>query len=142
MPNCIVLFDILFWQKPTPIADPEESDATPQASPAHAENENLFVNYLSRIHRDEDFALILKGVSRLLNNPLQQTYLPGSAKRIGFHQELLVLFWKICDLNKVRHSFVYVYSGVVSRILLDSSKFLLLELNWAELFAFAQSYHD
>ena len=41
--------------------------------------DNLFVNYLSRIHRDEDFALILKGITRLLTNPLVQTYLPGKA---------------------------------------------------------------
>ncbi|XP_048026767.1 protein HID1b [Megalobrama amblycephala] len=62
--------------------------------------ENLFVNYLSRIHREEDFHLILRGISRLLNNPLMQTYLPHSCKKIQFHQELLVLFWKLCDLNK------------------------------------------
>ncbi|XP_041473383.1 protein HID1-like [Lytechinus variegatus] len=62
--------------------------------------ENLFVNYLSRIHREEDFHFILKGITRLLNNPLIQTYLPGSTKKIAFHQELLVLFWKMCDHNK------------------------------------------
>ncbi|XP_056098290.1 protein HID1b [Rhinichthys klamathensis goyatoka] len=62
--------------------------------------ENLFVNYLSRIHREEDFHLILRGVGRLLNNPLMQTYLPHSCKKIQFDQELLVLFWKLCDLNK------------------------------------------
>ncbi|CAF1688156.1 unnamed protein product, partial [Adineta ricciae] len=39
---------------------------------------NLFVNYLSRIHRDDDFSILLKGFCRLLNNPLIQTYLPGS----------------------------------------------------------------
>ncbi|GCC19912.1 hypothetical protein chiPu_0018616 [Chiloscyllium punctatum] len=63
--------------------------------------ENLFVNYLSRIHREEDFQFILKGLARLLNNPLLQTYLPNSTKKIQFHQELLVLFWKLCDFNKV-----------------------------------------
>ncbi|XP_016144394.1 protein HID1b [Sinocyclocheilus grahami] len=62
--------------------------------------ENLFVNYLSRIHREEDFHFILRGIGRLLNNPLLQTYLPHSCKKIQFHQELLVLFWKLCDLNK------------------------------------------
>ncbi|XP_051968934.1 protein HID1-like [Xyrauchen texanus] len=62
--------------------------------------ENLFVNYLSRIHREEDFHFILRGISRLLNNPLTQTYMPHSCKKIQFHQELLVLFWKLCDLNK------------------------------------------
>lgn len=84
------------------------------------------MNYLSRIHREEvrtadtsdgnalmpcvrsllfpssqDFDFVLKGLARLLNNPLTQTYLPNSTKKIQFHQELLVLFWKLCDFNKV-----------------------------------------
>lgn len=63
-------------------------------------SENLFINYLSRIHREEDFSFILKGFTRLLNNPLIQTYLPNSTKKIQFHQELLVFFWKMCDYNK------------------------------------------
>ncbi|CAL4156371.1 unnamed protein product, partial [Meganyctiphanes norvegica] len=62
--------------------------------------ENLFINYLSRIHREEDFFFVLRGFTRLLNNPLQQTYLPHSAKKVNFHQELLVFFWKFCDYNK------------------------------------------
>ncbi|XP_044729152.1 protein HID1 isoform X2 [Chrysoperla carnea] len=62
--------------------------------------DNLFINYLSRIHRDEDFHFILRGVTRLLNNPLMQTYLPNSTKKVHFHQELLVFFWKMCDYNK------------------------------------------
>lgn len=65
--------------------------------------ENLFINYLSRIHRDDDFRFVMQGFTRLLNNPLVQTYLPNSTKKIQFHQELLVFFWKICDYNKVRH---------------------------------------
>ncbi|XP_014282156.1 protein HID1 isoform X1 [Halyomorpha halys] len=62
--------------------------------------ENLFINYLSRIHRDEDFGFVLRGFTRLLNNPLVQTYLPNSTKKVQFHQELLVFFWKMCDYNK------------------------------------------
>ena len=49
----------------------------------------------------QDFGFILKGIARLLNNPLAQTYLPHSTKKIQFHQELLTLFWKLCDFNKV-----------------------------------------
>jgi hypothetical protein len=67
-------------------------------------NSNLFIHYLTRLHRDEDFAFILKGFSRLLNNPLIQTYFPGSTKKISFNQELFILFGKFCDLNKVRES--------------------------------------
>ncbi|XP_042873709.1 protein HID1-like isoform X1 [Penaeus japonicus] len=62
--------------------------------------DNLFINYLSRIHREEDFSFVLRGFTRLLNNPLQQTYLPHSTKKVNFHQELLVFFWKFCDYNK------------------------------------------
>ncbi|KAH9378711.1 hypothetical protein HPB48_000341 [Haemaphysalis longicornis] len=65
--------------------------------------ENLFINYLSRIHREEDFSFVLRGFTRLLNNPLVRTYLPHSAKRVACHQELLVFFWKLCDYNKVPH---------------------------------------
>jgi hypothetical protein len=59
--------------------------------------ENFFVNYLSRIHRENDFDIVLKGISRLLNNPLQGSYLPNSTKKVMFHQELLVLLWKCCE---------------------------------------------
>ncbi|MGH0145451.1 UNVERIFIED_CONTAM: hypothetical protein FKN15_059883 [Acipenser sinensis] len=93
--------------------------------------DNLFVNYLSRIHREEfqvlssvpaaklyfnhpqDFQFILKGVARLLTNPLIQTYLPNSTNKIQFHQELLVLFWKLCDFNKKFLFFVLKSSDVL-----------------------------
>lgn len=75
--------------------------------------DNLFVNYLSRIHREEDFSFILKGLTRLLNNPLMQTYLPGSCKKIQFHQEMLVLFWKMCDINKKFMFYVLKSSDVL-----------------------------
>lgn len=42
----------------------------------HDSGDNLFVNYLSRVHRDHDLELILSGFTRLLNNPLQSSYLP------------------------------------------------------------------
>ena len=56
-----------------------DSQAPPDSPP-----DNLFLNYLSRIHRDEDFQFILSGITRLLMNPLTQTYLPGSQKKAGF----------------------------------------------------------
>ncbi|XP_065065613.1 protein HID1-like isoform X2 [Rhopilema esculentum] len=76
--------------------------------------ENLFCNYLTRIHREEDFHFILHGVTQLLQNPLAQTYLPNSTKKIGFHQELLVLFWKLCDLNKKFLFYVLKSSDVLN----------------------------
>uniref|UniRef100_A0A7N8XG47 HID1 domain containing n=1 Tax=Mastacembelus armatus TaxID=205130 RepID=A0A7N8XG47_9TELE len=85
-------------------ADEEQEPAGP---------DNLFVNYLSRIHREEDLGFILKGLARLLNNPLVQTYLPRSTKKIQFHQELLILFWKFCDFNKKFLFFVLKSSDVL-----------------------------
>nr|CAH8864940.1 unnamed protein product [Trichobilharzia regenti] len=77
---------------------------------------NLFVNYMSRLHRDEDFAFILLGLTRLLNNPLTQTYLPGSSKKIQMHQELLVLFWRMCECNKKFMYYVLKSSHVLDLI--------------------------
>ncbi len=55
---------------------------TDDPSAAAALPDNLFLNYLSRIHREEDFGFILKGVTRLLMNPLVQTYLPHSQRKV------------------------------------------------------------
>ncbi|XP_068455413.1 protein HID1b [Clinocottus analis] len=89
-------------------ADASGAEETEPAGP-----DNLFVNYLSRIHREEDLSFILKGLARLMNNPLVQTYLPHSAKKIQFHQELLILFWKLCDFNKKFLFFVLKSSDVL-----------------------------
>ncbi|XP_013385950.1 protein HID1 isoform X3 [Lingula anatina] len=85
----------------------------PDANCDSGGSDNLFVNYMSRVHREEDFLFILKGITRLLNNPLMQTYLPGSCKRVQFHQELLVLFWKMCDINKKFMFYVLKSSDVL-----------------------------
>lgn len=94
-----------------------KTPTTPTSSMSFQANEdsldNLFINYLSRIHRDEDFHFILKGVTRLLNNPLVQSYLPNSTKRLHCHQELLVFFWKTCDYNKKFLYFVLKSSDVL-----------------------------
>ncbi|XP_005801514.1 protein HID1-like [Xiphophorus maculatus] len=93
---------------PRPAASSSSIEELENAGP-----ENLFVNYLSRIHREEDFDFVLKGLARLLTNPLAQTYLPHSTKKIQFHQELLVLFWKLCDFNKKFLFFVLKSSDVL-----------------------------
>ncbi|XP_036408842.1 protein HID1 [Megalops cyprinoides] len=93
---------------PDPSSSPSSMDEQEAMGP-----DNLFVNYLSRIHRDEDYDFVLKGLARLLINPLTQTYLPNSTKKIQFHQELLVLFWKLCDFNKKFLFFVLKISDVL-----------------------------
>ncbi|KAI1731955.1 high-temperature-induced dauer-formation protein [Ditylenchus destructor] len=75
--------------------------------------DNFFVNYLSRIHREDDFDFMLKGLTRLLNNPLQPSYLPNSSKKIAFHQELLILLWKCCEYNQKFMYYVLKTSDVL-----------------------------
>lgn len=67
---------------------------------------NLFIEYLSRIHRSEDFVFLIKGFKRLLNNRLDQGYLLNPIKHINFDQELLILFWKLCNVNGKYMSFL------------------------------------
>ncbi|RMZ93520.1 HID1 isoform X1, partial [Brachionus plicatilis] len=89
------------------------ADDDPHLSSPSSTSTNLFISYISRIHRDEDFNFILKGFCRLLNNPMIQTFLPGSCKKITFFQELLILFWKFCDLNKKFMYFVLKSSEIL-----------------------------
>ncbi|TSK87570.1 Protein HID1 [Bagarius yarrelli] len=67
----------------------------------------------SSMDEQDDYDFVLKGLARLLTNPLTQTYLPNSTKKIQFHQELLVLFWKFCDFNKKFLFFVLKSSDVL-----------------------------
>ncbi|XP_043211845.1 protein HID1-like [Amphibalanus amphitrite] len=90
-----------------------DHDSTASRADDERSPDNLFINYLSRIHREEDFDFILKGFTRLLNNPLTQTYLPHSTKKVHAHQELLVFFWKCCDYNKKLLFFVLKSSDVL-----------------------------
>ncbi|KAJ3167425.1 hypothetical protein HDU88_002347 [Geranomyces variabilis] len=62
---------------------------------------NDFVFYAGKLHRPQDFALIINGFAKILKNPLESanTYLPGSTKRVNVHAEVLMLFWKLLDNN-------------------------------------------
>ncbi|VDP93214.1 unnamed protein product [Echinostoma caproni] len=71
-----------------------------------------------------DFAFILSGLTRLLNSPLTPTYLPGSTKKVQMHQELLVLFWRMCEINKK-----FMYYVLKSSQVLDLLVPILYHLN-------------
>lgn len=89
-----------------------DKDSQPQTDDS-GYAENYFVNYLSRIHREEDFDFMLKGITRLLSNPLTSSYLPNSTKKVNFHQELLVLLWKFCEINQKFMFYVLKTSDVL-----------------------------
>ena len=43
-------------------------------------NGNVLLDWLGALHSDEDLAFLLGGITRLLNNPQIQTWLPNSYK--------------------------------------------------------------
>ena len=61
---------------------------------------NLFIEYLSRIHRDEDYAFMVRGFTRLLNDKLAQRYIWAPSKPVELDLELMLLFWKVCNCNR------------------------------------------
>ncbi|KAJ3189593.1 hypothetical protein HK101_008859 [Irineochytrium annulatum] len=67
-----------------------------------AAGNNEFRFYLSKLHRVEDMNFILDGIQRLLKNPLDSanTFLPGVNKRVLIHVEVLMIFWKMYELNE------------------------------------------
>lgn len=93
--------------------------STPWFQPHH-----LFYFTVFPYYTLQDFAFILSGLTRLLNSPLAQTYLPGSTKKVQMHQELLVLFWRMCEINKK-----FMYYVLKSSQVLDLLVPILYHLN-------------
>ncbi|CAM1508214.1 Fc.00g050620.m01.CDS01 [Cosmosporella sp. VM-42] len=79
----------------------------PDNSPAQSQK-NFYRHFLGRLHRPQDFQFIVDGMTRILNQPLQEktSYLPGSQSSGNFAPEILMLFWEITQCNKRFRSFI------------------------------------
>lgn len=89
-----------------------------------SDESNLFIDYMSRIHRDEDFSFIVEGFTVLLNNRFEQGYLLNPIRQVIFEDELLILLWQIANLNKK-----FVRYLLKSNEILDIVVMLLFHLN-------------
>lgn len=71
-------------------------------------NKNYYRHFLGRLHRAQDFQFIVDGMTRILNQPLQEktSYLPGSQAPTNFAPEMLMLFWETTQCNKRFRSFI------------------------------------
>jgi hypothetical protein len=71
-------------------------------------SKNYFRHFLGRLHRPQDFQFIVDGMTRVLNQPLQEkaSYLPGSQTSGSFAPETIMLFWEITQCNKRFRSFI------------------------------------
>lgn len=89
-----------------------------------SDESNLFIEYMSRIHRDEDFLFIVEGFSFLLGNRFEQGYLLNPIRQVIFEDELLILLWQIANLNKKFVRFLLSSSEILDIIVM-----LLYHLN-------------
>ncbi|KAH6611407.1 high-temperature-induced dauer-formation [Trichoderma cornu-damae] len=73
-----------------------------------ASHKNYYRYFLGRIHRPQDFQFIVDGMTRILNQPLQEktSYLPGSQSSSNLAPEVLMLFWELIQCNKRFRSFI------------------------------------
>jgi hypothetical protein len=87
---------------------PEHVASSASGGPA----KNYYRHYLGRLHRPQDFQFIVDGMTRILNQPLQErtSYLPGVATQGGsagtFAPEMIMLFWEMTQCNKRFRSFI------------------------------------
>ena len=63
--------------------------------------ENIHRSFVFSLDGTKNFQFLFGGITRLLNNHHEcvSAFFGGATKQIEFHQELLVLFWKLADGN-------------------------------------------
>ncbi|KAK4189657.1 high-temperature-induced dauer-formation protein-domain-containing protein [Podospora australis] len=67
---------------------------------------NYYRHFLGRLHRPQDFQFIVDGMTRILNQPLHGSYIPGTQSSVKFAPEIIMLFWEITQCNKRFRSFI------------------------------------
>eukprot|EP00002_Diphylleia_rotans_P037128 TRINITY_DN8269_c0_g1_i3.p1 TRINITY_DN8269_c0_g1~~TRINITY_DN8269_c0_g1_i3.p1 ORF type:complete len:636 (-),score=120.11 TRINITY_DN8269_c0_g1_i3:344-2251(-) len=75
---------------------------------------NIYRKMIAELDGQESFQKIYRKLVFLLSNPVvaSNTYLPGSTHSIECFQELLVLFWKIAEINQKFLNHVLTYEDV------------------------------
>ncbi|KAF6845169.1 Protein HID1 [Colletotrichum musicola] len=71
-------------------------------------SKNYYRHFLGRLHRPQDFQFIVDGMTRILNQPLQEksSYIPSGQAQAKFASEIIMLFWEITQCNKRFRSFI------------------------------------
>ncbi|KAL2889315.1 high-temperature-induced dauer-formation protein [Ceratocystis lukuohia] len=69
---------------------------------------NVYRHFLGRLHRSQDFQFMVDGMTRILNQPLQEktSLIPGAQNQAGFVSEVLMLFWEVTQSNKRFRAFI------------------------------------
>ena len=101
-------------------------------SPSNPSPKNSYRHFLGRLHRPQDFQFIVDGMTRILNQPLQEktSYLPGTQSADHFAPEILMLFWEILQCNKRFRSFIVDTERAHDFVVLALFYTLIDVLNW------------
>ncbi|KAL1901703.1 hypothetical protein Cpir12675_000394 [Ceratocystis pirilliformis] len=69
---------------------------------------NVYRHFLGRLHRSQDFQFMVDGMTRILNQPLQEktSLIPGAQNQAGYVSEVLMLFWEVTQSNKRFRAFI------------------------------------
>lgn len=69
---------------------------------------NYYRHYLGRLHRPQDFAFLVDGITRVLQQPIQanSSYLPGSQKPAKWVPEMIMLFWEALQCNSAFRTYI------------------------------------
>ncbi|PKS07941.1 hypothetical protein jhhlp_006553 [Lomentospora prolificans] len=88
-----------------------------------APKRNYYRHFLGRLHRPQDFQFIVDGMTRVLQQPMQEktSYIPAGTQSTGtLVPEMIMLFWEITQCNKRFRSFIIdterVYDFVILAI--------------------------
>ncbi|KAI9726030.1 MAG: hypothetical protein M1828_002038 [Chrysothrix sp. TS-e1954] len=69
---------------------------------------NFYRHYLGKVHRTQDFKLIVEGMTSVMRQPMSAntSFLPGSQKALTWTPEMIILFWEMLQCNKRFRSYI------------------------------------
>jgi Dyggve-Melchior-Clausen syndrome protein len=96
---------------------------------SNADTPNVFLEFAAALSRPEDYEVLFQSLMRLLRNPAyaSNSWMPASTKEIECHQELLLLFWKLLEVNDGFRGYVCQQAPVLLAQLCDTLLYFVRE---------------
>lgn len=107
------------WDEPSASNGSNESSLaqSPSGEDGSARSDgNAFRYFITKLHRKEDFDLLLTGLFSVLTEHTSVRVLPGSRKPIPYLTEICLMLWRLIDLNKRFRQYISESSGRVAEL--------------------------
>ncbi|PPR04968.1 hypothetical protein CVT24_010426 [Panaeolus cyanescens] len=101
--TCVQVLDVLLDFQSGSARDPaNDGQSAPTAK------SNAFRYFIMKLHREQDFQYLFSGTMKILADQASNVnnLLPGAKKSLPYINELIILFWKLIELNKKFRTFV------------------------------------